>query len=98
MSPSAELGDDTGFFQAAHGSAPDIAGQNVANPIGTILAGAMMLKWLGDRKGDASLSEASTRIERAVEKVMGEGRVLPRDVGGKSSTTEITKAVCNALT
>ena len=98
MSPSAELGDSHGFFQAAHGSAPDIAGQNVANPIGTILAGAMMLKWLGDRKGDASLSEASTRIERAVETVMGEGRVLPRDVGGKSSTTEITKAVCNALT
>ncbi len=98
MSPSAELGDNNGFFQAAHGSAPDIAGQNVANPIGTILAGAMMLKWLGDRKGDASLAEASTRIERAVETVMGEGRVLPRDVGGKSSTTEITTAVCNALT
>ena len=73
-------------------------GEIMANPIGTILAGAMMLKWIGDRKGDASLAEASTRIERAVETVMGEGRVLPRDVGGKSSTTEITTAICNALT
>jgi 3-isopropylmalate dehydrogenase len=97
MSPSAELGDDNGFFQAAHGSAPDIAGQNVANPIGTILAGAMMLKWLGERKGDAALVEASGRIDRAVDTVMRDGSVLPRDVGGKSSTTEITDAVCRAL-
>jgi 3-isopropylmalate dehydrogenase len=98
MSPSAELGDNNGFFQAAHGSAPDIAGQNVANPIGTILAGAMMLRWLADRKRDASLGEASQRIEQAVDKVMREGRVLPRDIGGQSSTTEITAAVCRALT
>jgi 3-isopropylmalate dehydrogenase len=97
MSPSAELGDNNGFFQAAHGSAPDIAGQNVANPIGTILAGAMMLKWLGDRKGDAALSLASERIDQAVEDVMSKGDVLPRDVGGKSSTTEITDAICSAL-
>jgi 3-isopropylmalate dehydrogenase len=97
MSPSAELGDDNGFFQAAHGSAPDIAGQNVANPIGTILAGAMMLKWLGDRKGDKAMSMASQRIEEAVEEVMSKGDVLPRDVGGNSSTTEITEAVCGAL-
>ncbi len=78
MSPSAELGDNNGFFQAAHGSAPDIAGQNVANPIGTILSGAMMLKWLGDRKGDATLNESSQRIERAVDAVMRDGSVLPR--------------------
>jgi 3-isopropylmalate dehydrogenase len=97
MSPSAELGDNNGFFQAAHGSAPDIAGQNVANPIGTILAGAMMLKWLGDRKADPSLNEASQRIERAVDLVMREGDVLPRDIGGTSSTTEITAAICKAL-
>jgi len=97
MSPSAELGDDHGFFQAAHGSAPDIAGQNVANPIGTILAGAMMLKWLGDRKGDSTLNSASQRIEEAVDEVMSKGDVLPRDIGGASSTTEITEAVCRAL-
>jgi 3-isopropylmalate dehydrogenase len=97
MSPSAELGDNNGFFQAAHGSAPDIAGQNVANPIGTILAGAMMLKWLGDRKQDTALNAASQRIEQAVDVVMREGRVLPRDIGGTSSTTEITAAVCQAM-
>ncbi len=98
MSPSAELGDNNGFFQAAHGSAPDIAGQNVANPIGTILSGAMMLKWLGDRNGDATLNEASQRIERAVDVVMREGSVLPHDIGGTSPTTEITAAICRALT
>ena len=57
----------------------------------------MMLKWLGDRKRDTSLNEASQRIERAVDLVMREGSVLPRDVGGTSSTTEITAAVCKAL-
>ena len=97
MSPSAELGDNTGFFQAAHGSAPDIAGKGIANPIGTILSGAMMLKWLGDRKGDAALVQASQRIDRAVETVMGEGRLLPRDVGGNAGSKEITEAICKAL-
>jgi 3-isopropylmalate dehydrogenase len=58
----------------------------------------MMLKWLGDRKGDTALSMASQRIEEAVEEVMSKGDVLPRDVGGNSSTTEITEAVCRALT
>ena len=97
MSPSAEIGDHHGFFQAAHGSAPDIAGQNVANPIGTILSGAMMLRWLGDRKSDASLHESAQRIEQAVDKVMRHGAVLPRDLGGKAATSEITEAVCRAL-
>lgn len=97
MSPSAELGDRNGFFQAAHGSAPDIAGQNVANPIGTILAGAMMLDWLGRSRDDGSLVEAGKRIEQAVDRVLADGMTLPRDVGGTASTTEITQSVLAAL-
>ena len=59
IAASAELGDDHGLFQGAHGSAPDIAGQNLASPVATVLSGAMMLRWLADRHGDTELQEAA---------------------------------------
>ncbi len=55
LSPTAELGEDIGLFQAAHGSAPDIAGKNIANPVGTVLSGALMLEWLGTRNDNNTL-------------------------------------------
>jgi 3-isopropylmalate dehydrogenase len=64
IAPSAEVGDTHGLFQGAHGSAPDIAGQNLASPVATILSGAMMLRWLGERHGDAAMEEAAVRVER----------------------------------
>ena len=70
ISPSGEIGDSHGLFQGAHGSAPDIAGQDVASPVATILSGARMLRWLADKHGDASLDEAAGRIETAVEEVL----------------------------
>jgi 3-isopropylmalate dehydrogenase len=97
MSPSAELGETHGFFQAAHGSAPDIAGQNAANPIGTILSGALMLRWLGDRHRDPDATRAAERIDRAVETVLTSGETLTRDLGGRATTAEVTAAVCRAL-
>ena len=97
MSPTAELGDHHGFFQAAHGSAPDIMGQGIANPLGTILAGALMLTWLGDRKNDPSLRQTAERIERAVGRVLARGDTLTRDLGGRATTVEMTKAVCEGL-
>lgn len=97
MSPTAELGDDSGFFQAAHGSAPDIAGMNAANPLGTILAGALMLSWLGDKHDDPSLLEASKRIDGAVEEVLRRGEVLTRDIGGNATSGEVTAAVQRLL-
>lgn len=97
MSPTAELGDHHGFFQAAHGSAPDIAGQGIANPVGTILAGALMLSWLGERKADPELVRAAGRIERAVGAVLSAGKVLPRDLGGRATTAQVTATVCDAL-
>jgi len=66
MSPSSELGDDHGFFQAAHGSAPTIAGKNIANPYGTILSAASMLHWLGGRHNDERLIAAAGQIENSV--------------------------------
>ncbi|WP_108660362.1 isocitrate/isopropylmalate dehydrogenase family protein [Acuticoccus kandeliae] len=97
MSPTAEVGDNNGFFQAAHGSAPDIAGQGVANPLGTILAGAMMLDWLGRRHDDEGLLEGGRRIQAGVEKVLGGGKIVPRDLGGSSGTREVVDAVARAL-
>jgi len=97
MSPAAELGDNHGFFQASHGSAPDIMGQGIANPIGTILAGALMLRWLADRKQEQALAEAAGRIERGVEVVLAAGKALTRDLGGRATTKEMTAAVREAL-
>lgn len=97
MSPTGEVGANHGFFQAAHGSAPDIAGQGVANPIGTILASVLMLDWLGERHGDEELVARARRIEAAVAKVLADGRVIPPDLGGEAGTAEVTRAVVAAL-
>ena len=97
MSPSAELGLNNGFFQAAHGSAPTIAGQNIANPYGTILSAASMLEWLAQRHGDERLAQAAQRIERSVGRTLLEPSGLTRDLGGKASTTDITKRVIEGL-
>ncbi|MGE0801126.1 MAG: isocitrate/isopropylmalate dehydrogenase family protein [Lautropia sp.] len=94
---SGELGDRHGLFQGAHGSAPDIAGQNRASPLATILSGALMLRWLGERHGDAALTAAGARIDRAVEAVLARGETVPADLGGRASCTELTDAVCRAL-
>lgn len=97
LSASAELGEHHGLFQGAHGSAPDIAGQNAASPLATILSGALMLRWLGERHADAALLQAAGRVEQAVETVLRDGLAVPRDLGGSARCTEITAAVCRQL-
>jgi 3-isopropylmalate dehydrogenase len=97
IAPSGELGDHHGLFQGAHGSAPDIAGQNIASPLATVLSGSFMLRWLGDRHQDANLTEAAGRIERAVELTLSQGKVIPRDLGGLASCTDVTQAICRNL-
>ncbi len=94
MSPSREIGDNHGFFQAAHGSAPTIAGKGIANPYGTILAAASMLTWLSERHADSKLSEAAVRIERAVEaSLAADGRFLTVDLGGSARTRDVVDGV-----
>jgi 3-isopropylmalate dehydrogenase len=93
MSPSGETGDRHGFFQASHGSAPTIAGKNIANPHGTILSAALMLRWLGERRADRSLTDAAGAVERAVASVLASGAGLTRDLGGAASTTEAARLV-----
>ena len=97
IAASAELGDHHGLFQGAHGSAPDIAGQNLASPIATILSGALMLRWLGERHADEGLTRAATQVESAVESVLARGETVPRDLGGSASCTELTAAILRAV-
>ena len=86
LAPSACIGEDFAFFEPIHGTAWDIAGKGVANPIASILSGKLMLEWLG--RGDEAL-----RIEAAVTRVLSEGRVRTRDLGGDSGTSEVGDAV-----
>ena len=97
IAPSGELGDHNGLFQGAHGSAPDITGLNVASPLATILSGALMLRWLADRHADQALLDAAQRIETSVEKILAQGRAIPRDLGGMASCTEVTAEICRNL-
>lgn len=96
LAPSAEVGLTQGLFQAAHGSAPDIAGKGVANPYGTMLSAAAMLDWLAGRHTDARLAGGAARLRYAVEGAIGEG-LLSRDLGGTLGSAAITTGVCARL-
>ncbi|HLZ90263.1 MAG TPA: isocitrate dehydrogenase (NAD(+)) [Candidatus Acidoferrum sp.] len=88
--PSGNIGDECAMFEAVHGTAPDIAGQGLANPTALLMSGIMMLDHLGERP-------AARRIEAALEKVYREGKHVTRDLGGKATTQEFTDAVISAL-
>ena len=77
-------------FEAVHGSAPDIALKNLANPTALLLSGVMMLDHIGER-------EAAAKIRTAVDTVLTNGAVRTRDLGGESSTTEFTDAICREV-
>jgi len=93
---SASIGDRrpsgawVGLYEPVHGSAPDIAGQGIANPIGQIWSGAMMLEHLGE-------TEAASAIVKAIERVLAEPKLRTRDLGGAANTIECGKAVADAL-
>ncbi len=90
MVPGANLGDGCSLYEAVHGSAPDIAGKNLANPTAMMLSAILMLRNLGQ-------TATANRIERALHHVYQEGRQLTADAGGKASTDEFTSAVIAAL-
>jgi 3-isopropylmalate dehydrogenase len=97
VSPSADVGKRHGLFQAAHGSAPDIAGRGIANPIATILSAAMLLDWLGRRRGDESAVRAGSWIEQAVAASLADGSARTPDLGGRATTAGAGDAVLHAL-
>lgn len=97
MAPSADLGDRHAVFQPCHGTAPDIAGQGVANPAAAILSGAMLLRHLGDTRDDPSAREAARRIEAAVATSLASGASRTADLGGRAGTAEAAGAVVREL-
>jgi isocitrate dehydrogenase (NAD+) len=90
MAPGANIGEHAAVFEAVHGSAPDIAGKNLANPIALVLSGAMMLEHLHEL-------EAASRVRKAVLAVLAEGKKLSRDLGGTAGTTEIAEAIASRV-
>jgi tartrate dehydrogenase/decarboxylase/D-malate dehydrogenase len=93
MAPGANIGTDAAIFEAVHGSAPDIAGRGIANPIGQIWAGAMLLDFLGRR-------DAHDAIVGAIEAVLAPDSGGPRtpDLGGRASTHDLGRAIADTLT
>ncbi|OZB05407.1 MAG: isocitrate dehydrogenase [Idiomarina sp. 34-48-12] len=90
MAPGANIGDKSAIFEAVHGSAPDIAGQNLANPTSVILAAIQMLEYLG-------MQDQAKRILAAVTDVIASGDRTTRDLGGTGGTTDFTQAVIDRL-
>jgi len=90
LAPGANIGKSGAIFEAVHGTAPDIAGKNIANPGALVLASALMLDHIGDH-------ERANRIRNAFVSTVRGGKVLTRDLGGTASTTEFTDAVIAAL-
>lgn len=97
LGPSAEIGDNHALFQPSHGTAPQLAGKNIANPLATILSAAMMLDWLGERHSNKTARQAAQRIEAAVASVLREGMVRTADLGGHATTSDVAEAVIHAL-
>ena len=90
LAPGANIGEAGAVFEAVHGSAPDIAGQGVANPTALLLSAILMLRHLGER-------EIADRVETALFKVFTDGETRTRDVGGKANTTEFADASIKAM-
>lgn len=97
LAPSADIGLHNAVFQPCHGSAPDIAGQGIANPFAMLLSAAMMLDWLGIKHDNPDLRQDGERLRIAVEDVVARGETLTRDLGGTAGTAAAAEAVLDAL-
>lgn len=90
LTTGSNIGEDGAIFEAVHGSAPDIAGKNIANPTACILAGAKMLNYIGYKK-------EAKKIENAIESLIKDGKYLTKDLGGSLGTKEFTKKVIEKI-
>lgn len=96
LAPSINTNEYQAMAQAAHGSAPDIAGQNVANPVGEMLSAVMLLDWLASRHHDQELRDIARLVEHAIMNTIQSG-ICTRDLGGHATTTAFTQAVVDRL-
>jgi isocitrate dehydrogenase (NAD+) len=90
LAPGANIGEQGAVFEAVHGSAPDIAGQGIANPTAILMSAIMMLRHIGEH-------DAAIRIEKAMLEVFAEGRSITKDLGGTARTNEFARAICDKL-
>ena len=90
LTPSGNIGSDGALFESVHGTAPDIAGKDVANPTALLLSSVMMLRYM-------KLDNFANRIHSAVLDTIAEGKYRTRDLGGTSSTSDFTGAICDRL-
>lgn len=88
--PGANVGDRIAVFEAVHGTAPDIAGKGIANPLAVLLSGVLMMEWMGERK-------IANRVRTAIEATLEAGTVLTGDLGGRATTREFTDAIVSRL-
>ncbi|MGB8232529.1 MAG: isocitrate/isopropylmalate family dehydrogenase [Methanobacterium sp.] len=86
--PSANIGENHGLFEPVHGSAPKLAGKGIANPSAMVLSAVMMLDYLNE-------SEEARKLEKALIKVLGEGKIVTKDLGGSASTMEMAAEIRN---
>jgi 3-isopropylmalate dehydrogenase len=93
LAPGLNAGDASAMAQAVHGSAPDIEGLGVANPVAEVLSGALLLEWLADRLSMPRLIDVGRAVEAAVEAVLAEGAIRTPDLGGRASTEEMAAAI-----
>ena len=93
LAPGLCVGANQAMAQATHGSAPDIAGQGLANPYAMIMSGQMLFEWLGRKRNNPQATEAAQRIARSMDRVIAEAKVLTADLGGKASTSQMGDAV-----
>ena len=97
MAACAEIGDAQALFQPAHGSAPDIMGQDKANPLAAILSGALMLDYLGEKHASGALVDAAHIIEIAIERGFAEQRIRPVEFGGDMGTRAVTAEILRTI-
>jgi 3-isopropylmalate dehydrogenase len=98
LAPGLCVGERQAMAQATHGSAPDIAGQNIANPYAMITSGQMLMAWLGRKHNEPKAVAAADLMKKAIDKVVTEGKTLTRDLGGAASTREMGDAIAAAVT
>jgi len=98
LAPGLCVGERQAMAQATHGSAPDIAGQNIANPYAMTMSGQMLMAWLGRRHNEPKAVAAADLRKTAIDKVVTEGKTLTRDLGGTASTREMGDAIATAVT
>jgi 3-isopropylmalate dehydrogenase len=97
LAPSGDIGEEHAVFQPCHGSAPDIAGLGHANPVATLLSGAMMLEWLGERHDSPACDLGARLLRAAVGRAFAEGELVPFELGGNAGTEVITRRVMECV-